>query len=1110
MTAYNELLQQLENFIKKYYKNKILKGFLFFSMILSIVLFAFLLSENFAYFSTRIRTIFFFSFIIFAVLLFLIYLVEPVLGLIKVRRRFGYKEAAIYLGKFFGKEINDKLLNTLELRSASEGSDSKEKQLILAGIEQKSLSISHIRFKNAISFRETRPYMFAMVAFFVLFWGFYLINPGFFIDPGKRLVNYKTEFQKPAPFDLEFNVDFPARIKVNERFLLNVKTKGNKIPSELYLKYNDQLNKFNKLKNATFTYEFYGLDSDTQFSINFGKYEFGPYNILVQKPSTIDNFQVDISYPPYTDYKNETKYNTGDITIPVGSEVKWTVYTENVDSVFLFDNNDLLRSFNSIEPGKYTFSNTLFDDKNFKIIADNNNNSFSDSLSFSVKVTPDLYPEILVNEFKDSISYTGIYFTGNISDDYGFSDLNFRYQIGDSDNLSSIELNKYRIDNIAFSDQNQKQRFYYYIGLDTLSISPGENLSYFFEVYDNDEINGFKRSKTPTYLLSVPDFKEIVAQTSKNDQNINSSLRNQMNEIDQIQKEIDRLRNEMINTDNVTWEQKESLKNLLEKQQRVEKRIEELKKERELNERMNNQLTEKEQSLLEKQKELDKLFDEVVNEELTKLMQQIQEELDKLDKDEMFEKLDEMSFEMEDMEMNLDRALELFKQLQIERMLDESISMLENVMEKQENIMIDKEEIPKQENIAEQEEINEDFDSLNEMIEQLEQRNAELQRPNDFENTQNSRSDADSNLEDALNEMKNNNSSESENSQQDAMQNMNNLMNSLMSNLAQLQQQNLAEDAKKLRVLLDNLLQTSFNQENLIDDFAEVSLRDPKYFDLIQEQRKISDDLNLIKDSLVSLSKRQVQIQSFVNRELAEINMNIEKTIDNLINRRKHNARSRQQFVMMHINNLALMLNESLQNMQMSMQAQGQGQPMNNSNPQQGMGDLRQMQEKMNQMLEQLRQGHQQQQGESGQEGMSLSEQLARMAAQQEAIRKRLNEIADQYREDGTGTGNLEEIIRDMERTELDIVTNRISRQTRLRQQKILSRLLEHERAEIEREKEEKRVGETANFYEISNPEDFLKYNMDKNSAVEMLQFLPPEFKPFYKTMIEDYFLNVE
>ncbi|MFN2394819.1 MAG: hypothetical protein ABR597_03930, partial [Bacteroidales bacterium] len=410
----------------------------------------------------------------------------------------------------------------------------------------------------------------------------------------------------------------------------------------------------------------------------------------------------------------------------------------------------------------------------------------------------------------------------------------------------------------------------------------------------------------------------------------------------------------------------------------------------------------------------------------------------------------------------------------------------------------------------EQKDLNEEFENISDLIDEMMEKNEELERPNPLDDTSPLQDDIKDFMEQALEQLMNNSNGPAQQNQKDASQGMQELGNSLQAMQAAMQQQNLAEDIRTIREILDNLVRTSLTQEDLMLEIKEANVRDPRFVDLIQDQRKISTDLKMIQDSLNALAKRQIQIESFVTREIAQINMNIDQAIEHLINRRKHSSASRQQFVMTHVNNLALLLNESMQNMQMQMQAQGQGQGSQSSPGMSGMPDLRQMQEQMNEMLEQMRQGHQPMQGESGKEGMSMSEQLARMAAEQEAIRNRLNEMAGELRKDGQDTRELEQTMREMERTELDIVTNNISRQTQLRQQRILTRLLEHEKAQLEREKEERRVGETAKTYDLSNPEDFFEYNRIKNRGIEMLRSLPPGFKPHYKNLVELYFLNVE
>jgi hypothetical protein len=408
--------------------------------------------------------------------------------------------------------------------------------------------------------------------------------------------------------------------------------------------------------------------------------------------------------------------------------------------------------------------------------------------------------------------------------------------------------------------------------------------------------------------------------------------------------------------------------------------------------------------------------------------------------------------------------------------------------------------------------LNQEFDNLSELINDMMDKNEELSRPNQFDDTSDLQQDISNDLNNALNEMQKGDPGSSGEQQKNASGKMDQLNKSLKAMQAMMQQQNLAEDIRTLREILDNLIKSSFSQEELMEDIKVINVRDPKYVNLIQQQRKISNDLEMIKDSLTALAKRQIQIESYVTREIASINMNIDEAIDQLVNRRKHTGISRQQFVMTHINNLALLLNESMENMQnqMQMQMSGDGGDPQTGMPAPGFQDLRQMQEQMNQMLEELREGHQPMPGESGEPAMSMSEQLARMAAEQEKIRNRLNELTREMRGDGENTTELEQLMREMERTELDIVTDNITRLTQMRQQRILTRLLEHEKAEMEREQEERRVGETANFYDLSNPKDFFEYNRRKNRTLDMLQSLPPGFRPHYKNLVELYFLNVQ
>jgi hypothetical protein len=69
---------------------------------------------------------------------------------------------------------------------------------------------------------------------------------------------------------------------------------------------------------------------------------------------------------------------------------------------------------------------------------------------------------------------------------------------------------------------------------------------------------------------------------------------------------------------------------------------------------------------------------------------------------------------------------------------------------------------------------------------------------------------------------------------------------------------------------------------------------------------------------------------------------------------------------------------------------------------------------------------------------------------------------------------------------------------------------LQSEKAEREREKEERRESREFSDKINRNPNSFLEYNRRKEREIELLQTLPPSFSPFYKGKVTEYFNKIE
>ena len=124
-------------------------------------------------------------------------------------------------------------------------------------------------------------------------------------------------------------------------------------------------------------------------------------------------------------------------------------------------------------------------------MAKNSLSDFVDSSVYFIDVIRDEFPEIIFNEVIDSGNLNKRLFVGRISDDYGFSALNFICKVKDS----LIVKRDVVFENAASS------RFSLEFDLSTINIQPGDLLEYYFVVKDNDH-NGQRSLRLKSCLLN--------------------------------------------------------------------------------------------------------------------------------------------------------------------------------------------------------------------------------------------------------------------------------------------------------------------------------------------------------------------------------------------------------------------------------------------------------------------------------------------------------------------------------------------------------------------------------------------------------------------------------
>jgi hypothetical protein len=206
------------------------------------------------------------------------------------------------------------------------------------------------------------------------------------------------------------------------------------------------------------------------------------------------------------------------------------------------------------------------------------------------------------------------------------------------------------------------------------------------------------------------------------------------------------------------------------------------------------------------------------------------------------------------------------------------------------------------------------------------------------------------------------------------------------------------------------------------------------------------------------------------------------------------------------------MLSESLEQMKQSMQMSS-NQKGSGKCKSPGKGNSPSMSEIMNQQkgLNKGLKGKTKKNGLDGKNGLnSRSEELARMAAAQGAIRKMLQEFIEQLKGEGADGGALQKLAEDMKKSEDDIVNRRVSQETLERQKNIETRLLRSQKALHEREKEKKRESKEGINRKTGNLNSKIEYKTTTDIKEEILITDPLEVSPYYRNLLKEYLYKLE
>ncbi len=1195
MNNYDWLIERLDAFIRKYYANKVIRGSLVFLSCMLFYILTVSVGEYYLYLPVWARITIVSAFLALGITALVAWVMIPLTKMARLGTVISHERAAEIIGQHF-PEVSDRLLNILQLKRQNDQISSRE--LAEASINQKISQISVVPIGKAIDLSKNRKYLPFLLPLLLVLVFILVAAPNVFKEGSSRLLQPTKPFEKPAPF--QWVIKNPTLVAMrNADFTVTVEMKGSALPAEVSVEMGSELLPMQPLENHCFQYTFRNITDAIHFRFFAAGFYSGDNTIRVVQRPVLKEFKVQVNYPSYTGRKNEVRTSLSDMTLPAGTTVNWTFVTEHTDGATIHFGNGTPNPLNK-SGAAFGYQYRFLNDTSYTVTLENRNAGIADSYHYNVQVIPDQYPVLQVQQFRDTVSGKQVLVTGTAGDDYGITRVTFNYEVSDRNKAILTKSIPVKISGGVLSALQQ------YFDIKSLNLLPGQKVSYFIEAWDNDGVHGSKASRSEVMSYFMYNEKQLDSAINENSKQINSGISNSAQKTQQLQNDYKSMQSKMLQNHSMDWEQKESLEEMMRRQMDLKNNLENIKQ------RFEEQVQQSEQkkyseNLQEKQKEMEKQLDNLLNKELEEQMKKLQDLMQKLNKEEAMESMQQLEQENKLFKMDMERMQELMKKMEMQMRMEDMANKMDDLARKERALQKEtekseqndkknsgskngdkkddqkgqdktgdkkngdskddkkagdkngdqksgdkkdekagdkkdgKENAPKdsKELSKEQQELKKELDkAMKDDMKEAQKLAKETKQDGKLDNEQQQAKDAEKEMQNSEEELSQDKKDKAGKSQDKAAQNLEQMAKSLRKKAGGMDMEQIEIDIKSTRQLLTNLMRLSFEQEDLMESVRKTSNTSKAYITNQEIQNRLHNNSFMIRDSLFALSKRINKLPAIVNRETTGLEYNMKKAVDALENRNQPAAVTFQQYVMTHTNNLALMLNEILANlMQMESQSKQEGGEGSCSKPGkkpggmtgkkgkgagQQLADIITSQKKLGESMEQMQKpgGSKSGKGADGQgktgntqgkEGESSesgnSEQIARLAEQQAALRRKIQELTSLLNSQGLGNSKeLREIEQKMDKTETDLVNKRLTNELLLRQKEIETRMLEVEKSLREQEQDDKRSSKSAEEVSRPVPPALQKYITDQKQLLELYKTVPPQLKPYYREMVENYF----
>ncbi len=1019
-------------------------------------------------------------------------------------------ELALRIGKL-QPEGHDRFANALQVYADATPAETSavRKALAAAALQQAAEQVNTLDFARIIDRVTPRKRMLTglgALTLCVLAWAaapqFMSTGATVILNPHRQIIETATQFSvTPGDVDIVKGEDLIVTAHLNhlsaEALQLEWRFDGAKAANQVAMK---------NTGNLAYMHRIERVRASLAYRVQLGGESSRWYNATVIEPPLIRSLQVTVIPPDYTRRQPQVlAENLGEIVALPGARVMLQLkankelraaalqFSWNANLPLQLAGEVASGEFKIDQPGSYTIE--LEDARGLRNF---------DPIQYRIELETDQTPSVRIafpGQDVDLDESMQLPLTVLAEDDYGLSAAEIVYEhvpsLGGESKSGSWPL--------PVNDRHQPRLTLQAIwDFTALNMQPDDIVRYFARVRDNDVVRGPKAAHSQTYQVRFPSLYEIYQEVANAQSETAQDMQELYQQAKQAKEKLDELAQQLKKDPNLDWEQRQKLsetagateqmrENLRQMQERLAEMIDTMER---------NDLLSLE--TLNKYLELQKLLQEINSPELQKALAELRQAMETLDPQKLEEAMKDFQFSQEEFLKGLERTINLLKQLQAEQKLDEALKKTAELLERQQEINEQATKNPEtqtREQMAAQEKgLQQNSESLAQSLPELSSLLNELQQQSPAQKVESAAQMMQSeNLSGAMQQMaeslQQGQMAQAQQQGRRAAQTLQRMRESLAGAQKEMRESQQRYAMQALQRSSLDLLQLSKRQEQLGGESSSMQNDGMQFNHNADQQQELLSGLSRVAEQLYQTSQKSFAVTPEVARAVGQAMNDMQNALQQLEQRNGRQAANAQRQAMQGLDRAVAGLRAAMQ--QMSGQ---QGMGMGMEQFMQRLLGLSGQQQGINQQTEGLT--------EQGMSALQRQAAMARMAAEQAAVQKSLEQLMQEFGNRGEILGRLDQTARDMEEVVKDLQQQRVNRQTLERQQQILSRMLDAQRSMRERDYSKERQAERAKNYRSVDPGALPGDLGERKTRMQedLMNALREKYSRDYRELIQKYF----